>query len=96
MELLSHGFVLPVRNAVDKIKKTFLPPSIISESVKSSCDVKELVCQTVASLLEINKATPTSASELKVVAKFGLDGSGSHKIRDQNADEEDGSDDNRW
>ena len=91
MELLPHGFALPIRNEVDKFKKTLLPSLIVSESVKSSCDLQELVCQTVSSLLEIKEVTPTS--DIKVVAKFGLDGSGSHKIRHQNVEMEDGSDD---
>ena len=89
IELLSQGFMLPVRNDVDRFKKTLLPASIVSTAVKTSCDVQELIAQTVGSLLEIEKVSPDS--ELKVIAKFGLDGSGSHKIRHQNAEAEDDS-----
>ena len=52
--------------------------------MKTSCDVVELISQTVQSLLEVQEATPVE--DVKVMAKFGLDGSGSHKIRHQNVD----------
>ena len=92
IELLSHGFALPVRNAVDQCKKTLLPKSIVSTPIKASCEVQELITQTVTSLLEIEKAAVSDDADLKVVAKFGLDGSGQHKIRHQNQkdQEEDG------
>lgn len=91
LELLLHGFNMPVRNEVDTTKKTLLPSSILSEAVKSSADVQEVILQTVESLLEIKELTPNS--DLKVVAKFGLDGSGSHQIRHQKAEEEEDSGD---
>ena len=81
LELLPHGFSLPVRNDVDVCKKNLLPQSVFSEPVKASCDVLELIPQTVGSLLTVNNISPTG--NLKVIAKFGLDGSGSHKIRHQ-------------
>ena len=80
--LLSHGFVLPVRNLVDGYKKTLLPSSIESTAEKVSCDIGELVAQTIESLLELESES-TVCDDLKVVAKFGLDGSGQHKIRQQ-------------
>ena len=84
LELLPYGFMLPVRNTVDVFKKTLLPQSVFSAPVKTSCDVMEVISQTVISLLDIHNLSPTG--NLKVVAKFGLDGSGSHQIRHQVAD----------
>ena len=84
LDLLPRGFELPIRNDVDKVKKSLLLSSIISEPIKSSCDVKEVVVQTVSPLLQLQDVTPKS--EVNVVAKFGLDGSGSHKIRHQKVD----------
>ena len=83
LELLKHGFKLPVRNEVDTEKKTLLPLSITSAEVKTSCDIEEVISQTVLSLLEVNDIA--QETDLKVIAKFGLDGSGSHRICHQNA-----------
>lgn len=91
LELLPYGFSLPIRNTVDATKKTLLPPSVLSEPVKASCDVLELITQTVSSLLNLKNMSPTG--NLRVVAKFGLDGSGSHKVRHQKVEGE-SSDDN--
>ena len=57
-------------------KKTLLPASVFSEPVKASCNVLELISQTVSSLLKVNDLSPTG--NLRVATKFGLDGSGSH------------------
>ena len=49
--LLSQGFKSPT--SIDRFKKSHLPKSIISEATKRSCDIQELIWQTVHSLLEI-------------------------------------------
>ena len=81
LELLQHTFSLPIRNTVDVCKKTLLPLSVSSQPIKASCDLLELITQTISSLLKVNNM-PLDGN-LKVIAKFGLDGSGSHKVRHQ-------------
>ena len=49
---LSHDIVLPTRNSVDSVKSSFHPP-IISQELKSSFDVKSLLCGTTLALLEL-------------------------------------------
>lgn len=83
ISLLPHGFSLPTRNLVDNYKKSLLPKNITSSTHKASCEINEVVKQTVESLLEITNTSVSSLSKLTVFAKFGLHGSGSHKIRHQ-------------
>jgi hypothetical protein len=90
LEMMTHGFMLPVRNTIDTFKKSLLPPSVLSESVKTSCDLVDVISQTVHSLLEVQEEIPVA--DVKVIAKFGLDGSGSHKIRHQVVDRESSED----
>ena len=80
---LQYGFTLPVRNSVDEYKKQLLP-AIHSTPIKASCDIEELITQTVTSLMEIEKAAVAHGQHVKLIAKFGLDGSGHHRIRHQN------------
>ena len=74
--------MLPVRNSIDVYKKTLLPPSITVSAEKVTCEIGELVSQTVETILELGDDA-TTCDNLKVVSKFGLDGSGQHKVRQQ-------------
>ena len=94
LELHQNGFKLPVRNDVDVTKKTLLPLSIASADLKTSCDIEDVISQTVRSLLEVHDIQ--EEKDLHVIAKFGLDGSGSHRrIRHQNATDQDRTDQDR-
>ena len=78
---LSHGVSFPVRNAIDKVKKT-LHPDITSYQLKSSVNPTSLLQETAASLVKISK-TEEIGGTFHLIGKFGVDGSGSHKIRQQ-------------
>ena len=93
--LLPFGFSLPTRNAISDYKKTLLPGELIVEDTKTSCDMQALALQTVSGIIEVetSKDVPTPLPDahqllmhnptVKVNAKFGVDGSGSHQIRHQ-------------
>ena len=80
---LPFGVVFPPRNSIDKYKGT-LHPEITSCQLKSSVCIKSLLDETVSSLVYLNKnAGSEENGEFRMVGKFGVDGSGSHKIRQQ-------------
>ena len=79
---LPHHVVFPTRNSIDAAKSRF-HPAITSYQLKSSVDIKELVDQTAASIVNLSNASADSGGSLQLVGKFGVDGSGSHKIRQQ-------------
>ena len=68
----------PMRNAIDHMKKEFHPP-IFSQEIKSSVNLGELQRQTLEAISEEKNISPDTP--LKMTGKFGLDGSGAHKIR---------------
>lgn len=82
---LPYQMVFPVRNQIDVIKKTLHPP-ILSQEIKSSVDMKALLNETVVALLSLNKAKLIERNSFTVLGKFGVDGSGSHKVRHQLVD----------
>ena len=86
---LEHGIVLPPRNDVDNCKKKY-HPEITSTQLKSSVEPTALLDETVSALVRLNKNGNHDDAGRKVyrmVGKFGADGSGSHKIRQQLVDE---------
>lgn len=72
----------PNRKDVDKYKKTLLPQSIQSTDNKTCVDVTEVITDTVENILKLNPVRE-DLKEIRVVGKFGLDGSGSHPTRNQ-------------
>ena len=81
---LPHNIIFPVRNSIDLAKKNYHPP-ILSHELKSSVDIKELLKETGKALLQISNIS-FSNNQYTMVGKFGIDGSGSHKIRHQLVD----------
>lgn len=80
---LLFGVVFPPRNSIDAYKRT-LHPDITSFQLKSSVNIKSLLDETASSLIQLNKsAGREETGEFRMVGKFGVDGSGSHKIRQQ-------------
>ena len=78
---LPHHVIFPVRNDVDKVKSNYHPP-IKSFQLKAEVDIKDLVLETATSLIKLSEGRQEGAA-LDLVGKFGVDGSGSHKIRHQ-------------
>ena len=83
---LKHDVVFPVRNDIDKYKSLFHPP-ISSCQLKSYVDVTSLLQETASSLMKMNSGHEVSGS-YHLVGKFGVDRSGSHKVRQQLIDVE--------
>ena len=79
---------LPVRNATSEYKATLLPQSVESDEIQTGCDIKELVAETVNAILKISAPLAVGVGPLKVIAKYGLDGSGSHNVRHQQSSSE--------
>ena len=69
---------IPMRNAIDHMKKEFHPP-IFRQEIKASVNLGELQRQTLEAISEGKNISPDTP--LKMTGKFGLDGSGAHKIR---------------
>lgn len=89
---LPHGLLFPTRNDVDKFKKSLHPP-IFSCQIKSSVDFDHLLRDTARSLIDLqflDSQTQALAvqKQFSLVGKFGIDGSGAHKIRHQIIDHE--------
>ena len=83
---LPHGINLPTRNAVDLFKHTLHPP-IFSQELKSSVDFLALLKETAEALIELSHVSSLDYSQqFELIGKFGVDGSGSHKIRHQMID----------
>ena len=79
---LPHNVVFPIRNTIDNSKSAFHPP-ITSCQIKSSVDIKMLLDETACALIELSNKDVISGGKYELVGKFGADGSGSHKIRQQ-------------
>ena len=88
--LLPFGISLPTRNKCSDHKKTLLPSQneIQREAVKTSVSLQTLVYQTIASLLKEDSSIDVGTiKNIAVLGKMGVDGSGSHQIRHQLAEE---------
>ena len=79
---LPHGLIFPTRNNIQSAKKIF-HPQIISQEVKSSVHMGELLEETALSLIRVSNCAVQDGDTFKVIGKFGVDGSGSHKLRHQ-------------
>ena len=92
MFLLNFSTTLPLQNDVDKHKVTLIPPIIVEET-KASCNINELIAQTLSAILNLESTIQLDGKmNISVNSKFGLDGSGSHQIRHQFASENDNTD----
>jgi hypothetical protein len=78
---LPHGVVFPIRNTVDAAKKNF-HPHITSYQLKASVEITEMMDQTGASLVKLASSNVDGGDTFHWWV-FGVDGSGSHKIRQQ-------------
>ena len=78
---LEHGVVFPPRNSIDQCKKLY-HPEIFSTQLKSSVNPTSLLDETVLALISLVKNDSDEArNSYHLLGKFGVDGSGSHKIR---------------
>ena len=69
---------------------TLIPPISVTET-KTSCDLLTIIKQTVSTLIDLDKLEAiTNRNNYKFDSKFGLDGSGSHQIQQQSAENTDG------
>ena len=83
---LKYGFEFPTQNTIDQLKRTFHPP-IKSFQLKAMVDIKSLLEETASSLMTLHVNKEELNGSFLMVGKFGVDGSGSHKIRQQIVDE---------
>ena len=90
--LTDHTIKLPVRNLVDKYKKTLQCPFTV-EATKTSCELPVLVEDTLKPLLELESYTVKKGDVVHIEAKMGIDGSGSHQLRHQLAESDSEDDD---
>ena len=80
---LPHGVIFPTRNTIDRVKRCLHPP-ILSCELKSSVDFESLLSDTASALISLNYNHEKDDREVfTLTGKFGVDGSGSHKIRHQ-------------
>ena len=77
---LPYGVVFPPRNRIDVVKRAFHPP-ITSFQMKSSVEITVLLEETAASLIKLYSTEQGATYYL--FGKFGVDGTGSHKVRRQ-------------
>ena len=81
--MLPHNIHLPTGNVINSYKNSLMIPCNV-ESTKTSCLYKDLVADTISSLLICNMSDlPSAGTHLHVTSKFGVDGSGSHQKRHQ-------------
>ena len=81
---LTKLLIFPTRNAIDSFKNTLHPP-ILSCELKCSVSFKMLLEETARALIYLNTSTDPSHghNHFHLTGKFGVDRSGSHKIRHQ-------------
>ena len=78
----------PTRNEIDVSKGSY-HPKIFSFQLKACVDIKELLAETALALLDLTSFNYCHfPSSIQMIGKFGVDGSGSHKIRQQLVDSE--------
>lgn len=78
----------PTRNEVVQFKSSLHPP-VTAQELKSSVEIQLLYENTLMGLLEVIGVDTTDSDEpllYEMSAKFGADGSGSHKVRHQKID----------
>ena len=85
------GNDLPPRNEIDMYKKTLMCEFKV-ESTKTSCEFYTLK-ETIESLIKINSVSLSDDDNVHVDGKLGIDGSGSHQIHHQLAENEEGDTD---
>ena len=78
--LMKYKFIIPPRNNNDIYKKSLLP-NITTETMKTYCNIKDLITNTVSSLLVTCNWNNPPPSALSITSKFGLDGSGCHNTK---------------
>ena len=78
---------LPPRNEIDDFKHS-LHPQISSLELKSSVDFEDLIIETFRGVVKAAGLELDDGDVIKVYSKFGVDGSGNHRIRHQNIDRE--------
>ena len=80
---LPYKFHFPTRNNINAHISIYHPP-VKSFELKSEVNIIQLLSETSQSLLELSSnSRDVVISDLKLIGKFGLDGSGSHKVRHQ-------------
>lgn len=84
---LPFGLVFPPRNKIDAIKGS-LHPEITSHEMKASVNLVELLDETAVALANMQMFQVEPHTSLTLLGKFGLDGSGGHKIRQQSVNEQ--------
>ena len=78
----------PSRNEIGLSKESY-HPKIFSFQLKACVDLKDLLAETALALLDLTSFNYSHyPSSIKMIGKFGADGSGSHKIRQQLVDAE--------
>lgn len=85
--LFDFGINLPTRNEIDHYKRQ-LQCEFEVEATKTYCEFPVLVADTVKPLLDIQKVIISDGDIIHVEGKMGIDGSGSHQIRHQTAENE--------
>ena len=84
---LKHGLVFPTRNDIDTQKKLY-HPMITSTQLKSCVSPGDLLDETALALIKMVGYDNGNGKAFRLLGKFGVDGSGSHKIRQQIVDAE--------
>ena len=80
---LTHDIDFPKRNDIDDYKKSLHPP-IKSLELKAAVEMDILLHETSSALVKLNaKHVVQEGTSYKVIGKFGVDGSGAHKLRHQ-------------
>ncbi len=80
---LPHNVIFPTRNTINGIKTKFYP-KITSYQLKAAVEITELIDQTTTSIVYLAQNENTNSSDtFHLLGKFGVDGSGSHKIHRQ-------------
>ena len=84
-----YKFLLLISNDIDAYKKTLIPP-ISDTETKTSCDFLTMIKQTVSALVDLKTLEAiASRNNYKLDSRFGLDGSNSHQIQQQSAENAD-------
>ncbi len=93
MHLREHSIEIPTRNEIGSYKKTLICEHFV-EATKTSCQFDVLVVDTVRSLIALSSPSLKPNDRVHVDAKLGIDGSGSHQIRHQLAENDEPGNDN--
>ena len=85
IHMKDFGIEIPTRNDIDVQKKKLMCEYKV-ESTKTYCDFDILVTDTVQSLIKLHTISLSTDDHIHVEGKLGIDGSGSHQIRHQLAE----------